>query len=109
MDWSTILTSAAIGALVAQLVQLVGQALERRARRRELIFKFAVEASRMSNVITLQIARETKRPAVIKDPIVQAASYYPLVEHLLDRGRMPEGAVPAPGTDEPPEGFSRLR
>lgn len=109
MDWSTILTSAAVGALVAQLVQLAGQWAERRARRRELIFRFAVEAARATNEMTLQVARESNRPAMLKDSIVMAASYYPLVEHVFDKGGLPPDAVPEHAAGEPPQGFSGLR
>jgi hypothetical protein len=108
MNWTTILTSAVVGALVAALIQLVGQWAERRARRRELIFKFAVEAARVNNELTFHMARETKNTAYLKDHVVMAANYYPLVSHIFDKGKLPPNAAPAPG-DEPAEGFSGLR
>ena len=43
MDLATVVTSAAVGAVAAAGINLLGQSLERRARRRELLLARAVD------------------------------------------------------------------
>jgi hypothetical protein len=94
MDLNTVIASAAVGALVATLGQLIGQALERRARDRELIFRFSVEAARAARATALQAAQESGRILQAPDELYLAADYYPLVERLLHRGRHPREVKP---------------
>lgn len=90
MDWPTVLTSAAVGAIVATLGQIVGQWLERRQRERELVFKFSVDAA----AVRREHARQSGRPFLDRDPLYIAAEFYPLVQHLYRKGQLPDDAPP---------------
>ena len=43
--WLIVLTSSAVGVLMSSVIGFVGQILERRSRREELLFKAAIEIS----------------------------------------------------------------
>jgi hypothetical protein len=94
MDWNTIVTSAAVGALVAGGMQIVAQAMAGRRRRREQIFRFAVEAARAQRSNALLASRTSGITVDLRDPLYLAAEYYPLVSNLYDRGQLPPDAKP---------------
>lgn len=94
MDWQTVVTSAAVGAVAATLGQLLGQALERRHRERELILRFSIEAARAKREDAILVAREQGLTLTVPDPLYLAADYYPLVKRLLRSGRHPKEVVP---------------
>lgn len=95
MDWNTIVTSAAVGALVAGGMQIVAQVMAGRRRRRELVFRFAIEAARARRRDAILAGEKNGRRVLLPDPLYSAARYYPLVSGLFDNGRLP--------TDAPPE------
>jgi hypothetical protein len=86
----TILTSAVISALIASILNLVGQQVERRARRRELIFTKSVELARENREFIAKAAKETGQAARIHDYVVYAEMYYWLLTGLHDEGKLPK-------------------
>ena len=87
---ATILTSALISAVVASLLNLLGQRIERRARRRELIFLKSVELAKENRDFIMKAARDLNKDARIHDYVVYAEMYYWLLTELHNRGRLPE-------------------
>ncbi|HUG00627.1 MAG TPA: hypothetical protein VML95_02055 [Longimicrobiales bacterium] len=88
-----VLTSAAVGAIASGLLTLIGQALERRARRDELVFQKALEmAIRRTDVIMQVLEQQPGRVAIIHDDVVTAASYYQWLKSLLEHGQLPPDA-----------------
>ncbi len=61
----TILTSVVVSAVVASIFNLVGQAAERRARRKELIFLKAIELAKANREFIVMVADKTGRKANI--------------------------------------------
>ena len=87
----TIVTSAAVGALASSGITFIGQLLERRARRRELLLEKAVEIAISRRDFALNVASQSGRPASFIDEAVAAAEYYKALDHLLKKGKLPEG------------------
>jgi hypothetical protein len=87
---ATILTSAVVSAAIASLLNLLGQQIERRARRRELIFTKSVELARENREFIAKAAKETGQAALIHDYVVYAEMYYWLLTKLHDEGRLPD-------------------
>jgi hypothetical protein len=87
---TTILTSAVVSAVIASLLNLFGQLIERRARRRELIFTKSVELAKENREFIAKAAKETGQEATVHDYVVYAEMYYWLLKELHDRGRLPE-------------------
>src|SRR5712692_1876129 len=87
---ATILTSAVISALIASLLNLFGQRIERQARQRELLFTKAVELAKVNREFIAMVAKETRQAAQIYDYAVYAEMYYWLLTELYDRGRLPQ-------------------
>jgi hypothetical protein len=85
----TILASAATAALVTGVFALLGQKLERNARRRETIFMQSVELAKANREFILGIAKEMGG-GTIHDYAVYAEMYYWLLMELHDKGRLPE-------------------
>lgn len=94
MDWTIIVTSAAVGAVVATLGQLLGQMLQRRHRERELTFRFAIQAARSARSTAITSAERRGTTLAVPDELYLAADYYPLVQRLLRRGRHPREIKP---------------
>ena len=86
----TILTSAVISAVIASLLNLFGQRIERRARRRELIFTKSVELAKENREFIVKAAKETRQEATVHDYVVYAEMYYWLLTELHDRGSLPK-------------------
>ena len=78
--WLAILGSAAIGALVSAAITFIGQALERRARREELLLSKAIEVAFKNTDFA------EKRNLPIQDDVMQAAMYYRELKHLIEKG-----------------------
>jgi hypothetical protein len=81
--WLTIFTSAAVGALVSSAVTFIGQFLERRSRRNELLLKTAVKLSVHQREFMMQFAKETQTPATLIDPAINAENYFRWLKELL--------------------------
>lgn len=103
MNIETVITSAAVATLVSAALTLLGQALERSARRKELLLAKAVEIAVERARFGLEIVKDTRQPAEFIDPAINAATYYKWLRHLLDKGQLPPDAKELrPG--ERPEG-----
>lgn len=87
---STIFTSAVVSALVASVLNLVGQKIERQARRRELLFTKSVDLAKANREYIAMVADKTGQTATISDYVVYAEMYYWLLTELHDKGRLPE-------------------
>jgi len=87
---AAILTSVAVSTFVAGVFAFVGQAIERRARRRELIFVKAVELAKANRDYTLQLGKDMGGDITIHDYIPYAEMYYWLLEELEGKGSLPK-------------------
>jgi hypothetical protein len=85
----TIITSAAVGAVVAAGINFVNQLLERRARRKELLLSKAIELACDRTRVALEAAKEYKTDLKLGDAAVHAVEYYRMLEHLWDTGVLP--------------------
>ena len=83
------LTSAAIGALVSNLIGLLGQWLERRARRKELLLQEALRLADWRIEILKHNADKTNEDIEMEDKIIQTERYYKLLKHLMKKGKLP--------------------
>ena len=90
--WLTILTSAAVGVLVSGAVSLIGQYLERRARRDELLLTKACEMAARRTDIALQVAKDAGAGVSLLDDVINTETYYRWLKSLLDTGRLPPDA-----------------
>ena len=93
MDFATVVTSAAVGAVTAQLINLIGQSLERRSRQREMLLAKAVELAVERVRFGFEVAKESQQDAALKDPGITCATYYKWLRHLLENGELPSDAV----------------
>jgi hypothetical protein len=101
-----VLSSAAIGAFVSSVVTIVGQAFERKARRRELLLSKAIELAIHRLEYMWRLSQETRTaPSAIFDAVQLAEVYYQWLNGLLDEGEMPPNARPIRGAVrvQPPE------
>jgi|WetSurMetagenome_2_1015567.scaffolds.fasta_scaffold08675_2 hypothetical protein len=88
IDIATIVTSAAVGAVVAAGINLIGQMLERRARRKEMLVAKAIELAIHRTDMILHLSKETGRGAEMIDSAVNAVGYYKLLDHLWRKGKL---------------------
>ena len=90
--WLTVLTSAAVGALVSSILTFLGQYLERGARRKELLLTKSLEvAKRLSE---LQI--RTNPTGDLVDEFFVAEMYFQWLESLMKTGQLPPDAKKSP-------------
>lgn len=92
IDFTTIITSAAVGGVVGSAISFVGSELERRARRREMLLEKAVELSIHRFESTKNIAAETGKTVTLSDPAIMSATYFRWLEHIADKGTLPDDA-----------------
>ncbi|HEX4577692.1 MAG TPA: hypothetical protein VH117_10095, partial [Edaphobacter sp.] len=91
-----LLGSAAVGALVSSVITLFGQRLERKSRREELVLSEAVKLAQSNMDLTLEVAKaHTNRVTNIIPIIDMVVPHHEWLTHLLNKGKMPEGYVPA--------------
>lgn len=90
--WLTILTSAAIGVLVSSVVTLIGQSLERRARRSELLLVKALELAAARRDFVMKVAEASGATATIPDDAINAEKYLRWLKSLLTDGKLPPDA-----------------
>src|SRR5437870_9424124 len=93
MDIATVVTSAAVGAVSAAIVNDIGQALERRSRRQEILLAKAVELAVERVRLVFEAAKSAGQDAGLVDPGVTCATYYRWLRHLLDTGEPADDAV----------------
>jgi hypothetical protein len=92
----TVVTSAAVGTLVSTAIGFVGQWLERRARRRELLLTKAVEIAFSRRDFIFEMAKASKQDAEFQDEAVLAAGYYKALDHLMRKKELPPGFTGKP-------------
>lgn len=93
--WLIVLTSSAVGVLVGSVVTLIGQYLERRARREELLLTRALEAAMERRKLAMKIVDADKTgatTALLADDVINAEKYYRWLRTLLDTGKLPPDA-----------------
>lgn len=90
--WVAIVTSAAVGALVSAVVNALSAWLERSARRKELLLTKAIDLSVQRTDLVLKLSDKMGKRAEIHDTVTLAEVYFQWLRHLLDKGRLPEGA-----------------
>lgn len=86
----TIVTSAAVGALVSSVLSLIGPLLERRARRRELLLSKAIELAFARREFVTKAGDRAGVKVDLRDDAAQAAEYFQVLEQIMDRGKLPE-------------------
>jgi hypothetical protein len=90
VNFTVIITSAAVGAIAGSLITFIGGILERRARRREMLLTKAVELAIHRFESAIRVANETNRSTTLQDPAMMSADYFRTLEHILDKGVPPE-------------------
>lgn len=92
IDFTTIITSAAVGGIAGSAISFVGTILERRSRRKEMLLSKAVELAIHRFESLIRVAKETGRSTNLQDPAVMSATYFRWLEHILDKGTLPSDA-----------------
>ncbi|HUU01297.1 MAG TPA: hypothetical protein VM425_07670 [Myxococcota bacterium] len=87
--WATVLTSAATGALVVAIAQVVGKIIEGGSRKRELLLNKSVELALARTEFVKEIAFKSNTPAQFHDSAFIAASYYAALKYLLKTDKLP--------------------
>lgn len=90
-----ILTSAAIGAVVSSILQLIGNYFERKARRREQLLRFAIEMAVQRTELVMRISEKTDASVKLQDNIFMATKYYRWLDGLERHGTLPPDAIEA--------------
>jgi hypothetical protein len=88
--WPLVLTSAGVAALVSAGATVIGQLLERRARRKELLLTKAIELAVRHTETSLEIAKRSGMTLRVQDDLVSAATYYKWLQSLWDTGELPD-------------------
>jgi hypothetical protein len=83
-----VVTAAAIGAGVSSVFTLLLGFLDRRARRKELIFQAALEMGRRRADVAMQVSRETGTPLQLEDDVTLAEMYHAELKSLFHHGRL---------------------
>lgn len=92
IDWASIVTAAAVGSIASSAITLIGQHLERIARRRELLLTKAIELARIKNDRTVQVTIASRSQAKIDDEVYLARAFFEELEHLFRAGKLPVNA-----------------
>jgi hypothetical protein len=79
--------------VAAAVVNLVGQGIERRSRRKELLLAEAVELAVERVRFSFEVAKAANESAALADPGITCATYYKWLRHILDTGELPRDAV----------------
>jgi hypothetical protein len=88
-----VVVSSAVGVFVSGVLTLVGQYLERRSRRDELLLSRAIEvATKKSENALKASAQNPYIGAWLVDDVINAEKYYRWLKSLLDNGRLPPDA-----------------
>ena len=89
----TILTSAAVGALVSSAIALVSQKIERKARRQEITMQGALHLAERRVKTIMEMAEKSGRGTYVEDDVTLVETYYRELEHLFRHGRLSADAV----------------
>lgn len=81
----TIITSAAVGATVSAVVTLLGQWMERKHRRRELLLSKAVGMAQRRLEFGKYLA-DKGRDVALQDEISMVPTYFKELQHIFDTG-----------------------
>ena len=87
-----VLTSAGGSVLVSSLMTLLGQYLERRARREELILQKAIEMAVQRREFVMEAIKLTQKNATFADDIFSVETYVRRLGSLLNHGDLPPDA-----------------
>lgn len=87
-----IITSAAVGAVVSALINLLGQYLERKTRSQELLFTKALEMAVQHTEILMRVAEKSGKAVALYDNVIKAETYYGWLKHLYESGQLPSDA-----------------
>lgn len=93
VNWTTVLASAAVGVLVSSIFTLIGQYLERKARRDELILVKALEAAQFRSRIAVEVAKSYDQGVGLENEVVSAATYVRWLKALMKTGQLPQDAA----------------
>ena len=88
----TVLISASVGVLVSGVITLVGQYLERRARRNELLLTKAIEMAKAGREWRMEAFEKSGKPGLIIDDAFIAEKYFRWLKGLLETGELPTDA-----------------
>jgi hypothetical protein len=91
--WVTVLISAGVGVLVSGILTLIGQRLERHARREEILLQEALKLARLRREFVLEVAKHNGQNAEITDDAITAETYFRWLRTLLDTGKLPADAA----------------
>jgi hypothetical protein len=90
---ATLLTSVVVASLVASfvggLITTFTVILERRARRKELIFTKDLELAKVKLEFLMEYAKHTRKQTFVTDPAAYAEWYYGLLVKLHEDGKLP--------------------
>ena len=89
---ATVLTSTLVAVVVSSLFGLLGQYLERRARRNELIFKKALDMAIARTEMAIKAAECSGTSLTLYDNVVLAETYYRWLKHLFSYHELPQEA-----------------
>jgi hypothetical protein len=87
-----VLTSAGIAALVSGLFSIISQALERRARRDEMIFSKALDMAVQHTEMLMRVAEKSGVGVKLYDNVIKAETYYKWLRSLFEKGELPKEA-----------------
>jgi hypothetical protein len=86
-----VLSSAAVGALISSLIMVIGQVLERRAKRRELLFTKAIEMGQANVELLKETADRGRNSVALRPLVVYVRWHYKQLCSLYDSGRLTPG------------------
>ncbi len=92
---SLLLGSAAIGALVSSLITLIGQYIERKARREELLISEAIKLSMAHKDSLIEFAKMTQQNVYVPEHAKLAQTYFIALRSLIGTGKLPKGMYSA--------------
>jgi hypothetical protein len=86
-----LISSAAVGALVSSIITLVGQQIERNARRRELLLSEAVKMAMGHRDYLLKYAQFQNASLYIPEQARLAQTYFVALSSLIAESKLPKG------------------
>jgi hypothetical protein len=101
-----LISSAAVGALVSSIITLVGQQIERNARRRELLLSEAVKMAMGHRDYLLKFAQAQNTTVHIPEQAKLAQTYFLALSSLILKSKLPNGMF-SNDSPEDQEAFQR--
>jgi hypothetical protein len=87
---TVILTSAVVSGSITAVFGFIGQTIERRARRKELIFTKSVELAKANRDYMLQLGQDMGGGVTIHDYVPYAEVYHWLLTERESKGKLPK-------------------